>query len=107
VRKEHPWLYAESLRSVGRGASSGDVAVIYDRKGELLALGLYDPDSPIRVRVLHRGGPRPIDAAFFAERLRAAHCARSYAQGTTGYRVVNGENDGPRRGGRPLRGTLC
>jgi len=95
VRKEHPWLYAESLRAVAAGAASGDVAVIYDRKGELLALGLFDPDSPIRVRVLHRGGPRPIDASLFAERIRAAADARALlpAQGTTGYRVVNGEND--------------
>jgi 23S rRNA (cytosine1962-C5)-methyltransferase len=96
VRKEHPWLYAESIRAQGEGGESGDVAVIYDRKGELLALGLYDPDSPIRVRVLHRGGPRKIDAAFFADRVRAAAAERAplAAQATTGFRVVNGESDG-------------
>ena len=52
--------------------------MIFDHKRKLLALGLWDPDSPIRIRVLHRGKPRPIDRTFFAERLRdAPRCARS------------------------------
>ncbi|HKC50670.1 MAG TPA: 23S rRNA (cytosine(2499)-C(5))-methyltransferase, partial [Myxococcota bacterium] len=50
VRKEHPWLYAESIRSLSREGASGDLAVIFDRKRKLLALGLFDPDSPIRIR---------------------------------------------------------
>jgi 23S rRNA G2069 N7-methylase RlmK/C1962 C5-methylase RlmI len=31
VRKEHPWLYAESIRSLSHPAESGDLAVIFDR----------------------------------------------------------------------------
>ena len=70
VRMEHPWLYAESIRAQSRAGESGDLAVIFDHDRKLMALGLYDPDSPIRIRVLHRGKSRPIDRAFFAERLR-------------------------------------
>ncbi|MGH7289862.1 MAG: class I SAM-dependent rRNA methyltransferase, partial [Myxococcota bacterium] len=68
----------------------------FDHKRELLALGLWDPDSGIRIRVLHRGKPRPIDRDFFAERLRAAASSRAelVKQGTSGFRVVNGESDG-------------
>jgi len=93
---EHPWLYAESIRSASRAGRAGDLAVIFDHKRELLALGLWDPDSPIRIRVLHRGKPRPIDRSFFAERLRDAMALRAELpdQGTTGFRVVNGESDG-------------
>lgn len=93
---EHPWLYAESIRSASRAGEAGDLAVIFDHKRELLALGLWDPDSPIRIRVLHRGKPRPIDRDFFAERLRGALAGRAglVEQGTTGFRVVNGESDG-------------
>jgi 23S rRNA (cytosine1962-C5)-methyltransferase len=96
VRKEHPWLYAESIRSQSRAGASGDLAVIFDRNRKLLALGLFDPDSPIRIRVLHRGGPRAIDRAFFAERLREAAALRAHlaAEGTTAHRVANGESDG-------------
>jgi len=96
VRKEHPWLYAESIRSQNRAGDSGDVAVIVDRARKVMALGLWDLESPIRVRVLHRGGPRPIDRAFFAERLTAALPARAHfeTEDTTGWRVANGESDG-------------
>jgi 23S rRNA (cytosine1962-C5)-methyltransferase len=96
VRKEHPWLYAESIRSQSRAGASGDLAVIFDHHRKLLALGLFDPDSPIRIRVLHRGAPRAIDREFFAERLRAAAELRAHleGEGTTGYRVANGESDG-------------
>jgi 23S rRNA (cytosine1962-C5)-methyltransferase len=92
---EQPWLYAESIRSASRAGESGDLAVIFDHKRELLALGLWDPDSAIRIRVLHRGKPRPIDRDFYAERLRAARRLRAglLEQGTTGFRVVNGEGD--------------
>ena len=96
VRKEHPWLYAESIRSQSREGAAGDLAVIFDRHRKLLALGLFDPDSPIRIRVLHRGSPRPIDREFFAERLRDAAALRAHlpAEDTTGYRIANGESDG-------------
>ncbi len=95
VRLEHPWLYAESIRSASRAGEAGDLAVIFDHKRALLALGLWDPDSPIRIRILHRGKPRPIDRTFFAERLRDARVLRAglEAQGTTGFRVVSGESD--------------
>lgn len=96
VRMEHPWLYAESIRSASRPGAAGDLAVIFDHKRKLLALGLWDPDSPIRIRVLHRGKPRPIDRDFWAERLHDANALRAALpdQGTSGYRVVNGESDG-------------
>ncbi|MFI5315029.1 MAG: class I SAM-dependent rRNA methyltransferase [Myxococcota bacterium] len=96
VRKEHPWLYAESIRSQSRDAAPGDLAVIFDRRRKLLALGLFDPDSPIRIRVLHRGSPCPIDREFFAERLREAAAQRAHlaGEGTTAHRVANGESDG-------------
>ena len=95
VRLEHPWLYAESIRSASREGVAGDLAVIFDHDKKLLALGLWDPDSPIRIRVLHRGKPRPIDRTFFAERLRDALAQRGAleAEGTTGFRIVNGESD--------------
>ena len=96
MRKEHPWLYAESIRSQSRAGAPGDLAVIFDRQRKLLALGLFDPDSPIRIRILHRGGPRAIDREFFAERLRAAAAQRAELprEGTTAWRVANGESDG-------------
>ena len=49
VRGGHPWVFAGSIREQNREGESGEIAVIYDGRDALLALGLYDPDSPIRV----------------------------------------------------------
>ena len=100
VRSGHPWVYAEAITSVRGGpvgdAPPGTLAVIFDEDREFAAIGLWDPDSPIRLRVLHAGKPRAIDGEFWEDRIRSAHELRRHlvAEGTTGYRLVNGENDG-------------
>ena len=55
LRSGHPWLFADSIREQNRAGQAGELAVIYDRKDRFLATGLFDPDSPIRVRMLHSG----------------------------------------------------
>jgi 23S rRNA (cytosine1962-C5)-methyltransferase len=72
------------------------LAVIYDRSNRFLAIGLFDPESPIQVRVLHRGKPCVIDGAWFEQNLRQALQVRNslFDSSTTGYRWVNGESDG-------------
>ena len=97
VRAGHPWIFEDSITSVSHDGGPGDLAVVFDDRRRFAAVGLYDPASPIRVKVLHHGGPETIDDAWFAERIRAAIGRRSalIAGGdTTGYRCVNGENDG-------------
>jgi 23S rRNA (cytosine1962-C5)-methyltransferase len=96
VRAGHPWLFAESVREQNRAGQAGELAVIYDRKDRFLATGLYDPDSPIRVRLLHVGKPRAIDRAWWAERLARALKVRDglFDDQTTDYRCINGESDG-------------
>ncbi|MEX0891953.1 MAG: class I SAM-dependent rRNA methyltransferase [Gemmatimonadota bacterium] len=96
VKREHPWVYAEGIRQLRREGRAGDLAVIFDERDRFLAIGLYDPASPIRIRVLHRGRPETIDAAWFAARLRAAWERRAplREEATTAFRMVHGENDG-------------
>ena len=96
LRGGHPWLFADSVRDQNRVGQAGELAVIFDRNNRFLAVGLYDPDSPIRVRILHCGRPLTIDASWRAQRLedclkrRAGH----FNSSTTGYRLINGESDG-------------
>ena len=96
MRSGHPWLLAESIREQNRAGQAGELAVIYDRKDRFLATGLFDPDSPIRVRVLHLGKPRAIDRPWWCERLTRALEARQglFDEQTTGFRWINGESDG-------------
>ena len=96
VRGGHPWVFAESVREQNRVGETGELAVIYDRQDCFLAVGLFDPGSPIRVRVLHTGKPQTLDAAWWAARLDAAVRRRDglFDERTTGYRLINGESDG-------------
>jgi len=96
LRAGHPWLFAESIREQNRQGRLGELAVIYDRKNEFLALGLFDPDSPIRVRMLHAGTPTIVDGSWWAARLEQSLQRRQglFDAQTTGYRLIHGENDG-------------
>jgi len=96
VRSGHPWVFSDSVQQSNRAGQSGELAVIYDRKDKFLAVGLFDPDSPIRVRILHAGKPQTIDAAWWQSRLEQALARRAglFDAQTTGYRLIHGESDG-------------
>jgi 23S rRNA (cytosine1962-C5)-methyltransferase len=96
VRSGHPWLFADSIHELNRTGQPGELAVIYDRKNKFLAVGLFDPDSPIRVRILHAGKPTTIDTAWWQARLEQALAIRRnlFDEQTTGYRLIHGESDG-------------
>ena len=96
LRAGHPWVYGDSVRELNRAGASGELAVIFDRKDKFLAVGLFDPDSPIRVRILHVGKPQTIDTAWWSARLAQAVGRRGnlFDDQTNGYRLINGESDG-------------
>ena len=95
LRRGHPWLFADSVREQNREGDCGELAVIFDRNDQFLAVGLFDPDSPIRVRVLHSGKPQNIDGNWWTENLSQALAKRAglFDTQTTGYRCINGESD--------------
>ena len=92
VRAGHPWLFADSVQEANRAGQAGELAVIFDRKDKFLAVGLFDPDSPIRVRILHAGKPQTIDAVWWQGRLTQtlARRERLVDAQTTGFRLIHG-----------------
>ena len=96
MRGGHPWLFADSIRKQNRPGQPGELAVIYDRNDQFLAVGLFDPDSPLRVRILHAGKPQTLDSAWWKARLEKSldRRAKLFDAGTTGYRLIHGESDG-------------
>lgn len=97
IRSGHPWVYEDSITSEADGGRPGDLAVVFDRRRRFRAIGLFDPTSPIRVRILHRGEPTPIDEDWFARRLGDVIGRRFEVfdpSVTNGWRAVAGENDG-------------
>ena len=97
LRQGHPWVFEDSIVKQSHLGNGGDLAVIYDRaSNNFLAVGLYDPLSPIRIKVLQTLQPIRINQGFFADKLRAAQAKRQPLIGaeTTGFRLVYGESDG-------------
>jgi 23S rRNA (cytosine1962-C5)-methyltransferase len=96
IRKGFPWVYYYQLSNRKISGKAGDLGVIYDSDNRFLAIGLFDPFSDIRLRILQTRNPREIDETFFQERLQQAFKLRSplNRQETTAYRLVNGESDG-------------
>ena len=68
----------------------------------MIAIGLYDPYSPIRIKVLLNGGHIQVDDQFFIGKVTSAYKIReqSVLNHTDAYRLIYGENDG-------LPGFIC
>lgn len=96
LRREHPWLFDQAITSQSQEAQAGDLAVIFDHKRRFLAIGLYDPASPMRVKLLAHNEPQKIDGAWFRAHITAVVNRRAplAKAGHTGYRLVFGEGDG-------------
>lgn len=96
LRQGHPWVFDQSIIEQSHSGVPGDLAVIFDSKRKFQAIGLYDPTSPIRVRILQQGKPATIDQSWFQEKINIAATLREplKKQDTDGYRLVHGENDG-------------
>jgi 23S rRNA (cytosine1962-C5)-methyltransferase len=96
IRKGFPWVYYYQLSNRKISGKAGDLGVIYDSGNRFLAVGLFDPFSDIRLRILQTRNPLEIDENFFRERLQQAGEKRSSldSQETTALRMVNGESDG-------------
>ncbi len=96
LRHGHPWIFDQAITEQSHEGAPGDLAVIFDNKRRFLAVGLYDPTSSIRVRILQSRTPATINADWFRAKLVAASQIRTplAGQSTDGYRLVHGENDG-------------
>jgi len=96
LRAGHPWLFADSIQHQNRPGIPGELAVVYDRNDRFLAVGLFDPDSPIRLRVLHAGKPQTIDQSWWRSNFDKTLAKRHglFDERTNGYRCINGESDG-------------
>ena len=98
IRAGHPWLFEDSVKKAPSDAAPGDIAVLYDPDGKkILGAGLFDPHSPLRVRILQKDASHPpVGPALFAKLAAEAAAVRSGAMPpeTTAFRLANGESDG-------------
>ena len=97
VKQGHPWIFSESIVKIKEGGKIGDLAVLFDNfTDKVYGLGLYDPDSPIRIKVIHAGNPVQVNEEFFQRKVIEASKKRQPLKqtNTNAYRLIYGENDG-------------
>ena len=97
VVRGHPWVFSNSIVKVSNNPQTGDIAIIFSKnKNKLIAIGLYDSNSPIRIKIIHHGKNRvKINTKFFHQKIQLAFEKRTdlLKTNTNSYRLLFGEND--------------
>lgn len=98
VVQGHPWVFSNNITKINDDAKSGDLAIIFGKnKNRVVGLGLYDGNSPIRIKMLHSSAEKAeINADFFHRKIEKAFKKRQplLKTNTNSYRLLFGENDG-------------
>ncbi|RMB60877.1 class I SAM-dependent rRNA methyltransferase [Dokdonia sinensis] len=96
VKQGHPWIFTDSIVKCNKEGVTGDIAVLFDnRRDKPFAIGLYDAQSPIRIKVINYA-PAKLETVFFKEKIEKAFKLRAelLRTDTNSYRLIFGENDG-------------
>lgn len=96
VKRGHPWIFSKSISKINRKGKAGDVVVLFGGKSnKVYAVGLYDPNSPVVIKLVHNGGPATLNQEFFRKKIITAFKKRAplLATDTNAYRLLFGEND--------------
>ncbi|MGH8687376.1 MAG: class I SAM-dependent rRNA methyltransferase [Burkholderiales bacterium] len=97
LRRRHPWIFSGAVARTTGEPASGDTVEVKTAAGAAIAQAAWSPESQIRARVWTFDAGEPVDAAFFARRIRAAVAMRdalATARHTNALRLVHGESDG-------------
>jgi len=95
VLRHHPWVLSGAVERVEGRCEPGDVVRVVGRAGNFLALGFYNPVSPIPVR-LFSWDRQSIVRHFWAQALQTAVSLRVHPvipEGTNACRLVFSESD--------------
>ncbi|WP_369899381.1 class I SAM-dependent rRNA methyltransferase [Aquimarina sp. AD1] len=96
VKRGHPWVFENSIIKQSNKGNAGDLAIIYDsKKNTIIAIGLYDPYSPIRIKIIQFKKAAQINEEWFGHRILQAYSIRKelLETKTNSYRLIFGEND--------------
>jgi 23S rRNA (cytosine1962-C5)-methyltransferase len=97
LKSGHPWIYSKSIVKQSKEGHTGDICIIYSQnKNSMIGIGLYDPSSPIRIKILDLGKNIRLDAEYWLQKVQVAFDLRAplFASDTNAFRMIFGENDG-------------
>lgn len=72
VRQLHPWVFSGAIKAKTGEIGNGELVEVLNVDGDLLALGVYNKQSRVAVRLLEWGGDTPIDEQWWRGKVRAA-----------------------------------
>ncbi len=96
LARRHPWIFSGAVASVSGDPGLGETIAVRDAAGGFLAWAAYAPGANIRARVWSWHEDRPVDEAFFLERLQESLDLRRpmLDSENNAARLVNAESDG-------------
>ncbi len=97
VKKGHPWVFKGAIEKQSKPGKNGDLAIVFDRHTDkVIAVGLLDLASNIRIKILSNTGPVSLDSTFFKHRIKDSWSMRKplFKTNTNAYRLIYGESDG-------------
>jgi 23S rRNA (cytosine1962-C5)-methyltransferase len=96
VKQGHPWIWREGVGRGFEGGAAGQVVELRDPTGAAIGQGIWDPSSPIAVRVYSSAIAPPLDARMIGAAIERAMARRRHLiddPATTAYRLCHGEGD--------------
>ena len=93
VLRGHPWVYRDALEKVP-DAKKSTLCQVFDQKGQPLAWAMFDPHSPLALRIVGLKKAKPNDQDYMSLLKRARDTRESILPAkTNAYRMINGEGD--------------
>src|SRR5690554_2634040 len=73
MKTAHPWIFSKSIEKINKEGKAGDLVILFGQKASnVIGVGLYDPNSPIRIKMLHYYSGITVDQSFFFKRIKKA-----------------------------------
>jgi len=92
-----PAIFPRLLGQVSSDAEPGDLVTVYDKAGQRLGAGIFNPRAKIPLRVVAHGTD-PLDESYFEVAIRRAVALRrelfKLDEYTDAYRLINSDGDG-------------
>ncbi|OAM87663.1 pseudouridine synthase [Termitidicoccus mucosus] len=93
-----PAIFPRLLGQVSPDARPGDLVTVYDKAGQRLGAGLYNPRAKIVLRVVAHGAEAELGEAYFERAIRRAVALRrdvfKLDADTDAYRLIGSDGDG-------------
>lgn len=72
VRQLHPWVFSGAIKAKTGEIENGELVEVLNVDGDMLAVGVYNKQSRVAVRLLEWGGASAIEEQWWRDKVRAA-----------------------------------